>query len=216
LTPALHALLRHAGGEFRSTNGVYFRQDHVAHFLRTDIHLPQVFVSSTPQPSREIFKACQARAIFSYLLPRISLLQPDQILEVRRKVKDTREGFNMHLQKLSDGFEKGLKEGESLEELERFAQSLIETKLIPDYREYVRQLSAEKAGFWKAVLEKADKVLQIDASPLTPKFYGDLLKALGVTIATASAESRSMLTNASQAYQFMYRVERAVPQLKPV
>jgi hypothetical protein len=126
---------------------------------------------------------------------------------VRDKVKDLREGFSMHLQKLSRDVEDGLKSGESLDEIESWTKSVIETELIPDYREFRRQLVAERSGFWNKVLDAAAKVFQIEAVPWSPKVYGELLKAIGVTILTTTAEGEERLSNRSQAYHFMRLVE---------
>lgn len=90
---------------------------------------------------------------------------------------------------------------------------MIETKLIPDYREYVRQLRAEKAGFWGKVLDPVTKILQIDAAPWTPKFYGEFIRSLGFGALAAASEKKSRLSNASQAYQFMHNVEKHLRQL---
>ncbi|WP_168788682.1 hypothetical protein [Paraburkholderia aromaticivorans] len=189
------------------------RQDVVLHLSRTDIKHPQIFLATSKHPAREVLKACEAESVFTYLLPRISLAHPDQILQVREKVKDTREGFSMHLQKLTEGLESKLKGGEQMDEIRRFAQSTIETKLIPDYREYVRQLLAEKAGFWGKILDPTSKLLQIDAAPWTPKFYGEFIKALGFTALAATSEKKQRLSNASQVYQFMHSVEKSLRQL---
>jgi hypothetical protein len=217
LTPALANLLRMTKGELSARNReyeyFYFRQDVVSHLLRTDITQPQIFVSRTIQPVREILNACEAECAFRYILPQLALVEPDQILEVRRKVKDTREGFSMHLQKLSENIESKLKGGEGLDEIRRLAQSVIETKLIPDYKEYVRQIGAEKAGFWKKVLGPAARILQIDAAPWTPKFYGDFMKSLGLTFLEAESEKKQRRSNASQAYQFMHSAQTHLRQL---
>ncbi|OLL32694.1 hypothetical protein BTH42_05580 [Burkholderia sp. SRS-W-2-2016] len=227
LTPTLANLIRKPTRLIKNTPSVYgylslfhgdddvffFQKDVISHLLRTDIVQPQIFVSKSARPVREVLKACEAESVFRYLLPRIALAEPDQILEVRRKVRNTREGFSMHLQKLSEGIESKLKGGEDFDEIRSFAQSVIETKLIPDYREYVRQIRAEKSGFWGKVIDPASKILQIDAAPWTPKFYGDLMKSLGFTFLAATSEKKQRQTNASQAYQFMYRVEKSLRQL---
>ena len=214
LPPAFYSLLRHAHAGVRSGTGQgeihTFRADHVAHFLRTDITQPQIFLTASSRPTREIFKACEAKALFAYILPKTEGLLPEQILEVRAKVKDTREGFSLHLQKLSKDVEARLKGDDSLDGILEFSRSVIETQLIPDYREFVRQLSAERAGFWSKVLDAGSKALQIDAAPWTPKFYGELMKALGLTALVAQSEKKQRLTNVSQAYQFMYQVQRYV------
>jgi len=219
LPSAFHSLLRRANAELNSYDSTeerfYFRQDQVTHLLRTDIALPQVFLTASKQPSREILKACEAKQIFTYFLPKTNALRVDQILEVREKVKSTREGFSFHLQKLSKDVESQLKGSESLEEIMRFSRNVIETQLIPDYKEYVRQLSAERAGFWGKVLDSTTKLLQIDAAPWTPKFYGELMKVLGLSILTPISERKQNLSNASQAYQFMYAIEKQLALQRP-
>jgi hypothetical protein len=55
----------------------------------------------------------------------------------------------------------------------------------------------------------AGKILEISAAPWTLKFYGDVLKALGVTALTYNAERKESLTNRSQAFQFMSAVEES-------
>lgn len=183
------------------------KQDLALHFLRPDLNLPQLFIIEGVKPSRELLKAVEARATFDYLLPALGYLNAYEILEVREKVKDLREGFSMHLQKLSKGVEASLKGGESPDEIESWAKSIIETELIPDYREFRRQLAAERSGFWNKVLDATAKIFQIEAAPWSPKFYGELLKAIGVTVLTASAERKESLSNRAQAYHFMRLVE---------
>jgi hypothetical protein len=190
------------------------KQDLALHFLRPDLELPQVFINDGPKPSREFLKAIEARAVFDYLLPALGYLKAEEILEVRHKVKDLREGFSMHLQKLSKGIDDRLKGGESFEELESWAKSIIEVELIPDYREFRRQLTAERTSMGNKVLDAAAKIFQIEAAPWTLKFYAELLKAIGVTILTASAERKEMLSNRSQAYYFMRLVEESELSLK--
>jgi len=185
-------------------------QDLVLHFLRTDLSAPQVFIANSTAPSREFLVACEAKAVFSYLLPALNDLEPDQILEVRNKVRDTREGFSMHLQKLSMGIEERSKGNESSSEIEKWAKSVSETELIPDYGEFRRQLSSKRSKRWANILDKARKVFEIDASPVTPKFYGELLTALGLAALTSSAASEDKLSNQSQAFQFMRVVEDSI------
>lgn len=186
----------------------YIAPDLAAHLTRTDIDLPQIFASSKGQPiGRDILVALEAEAVFKYLLPKIHIFHPTQILELREKIADTREGFTMHLWKLSKGLEEHAKDGTSVHEIAGFARNLIETELIPDYREFRRQLAAMKAGKWEQFLDAAGKIVEIDAAPWTPKFWGLLLKALGLSFVTAAGEQREMLSNKYQAFEFMSEVE---------
>jgi hypothetical protein len=186
----------------------YIAADLAAHLTRTDINLPQIFASSKGQPiGRDILVALEAEAVFKYLLPKIHICHPTQILELREKIAETREGFTMHLWKLSKGLEEHARDGTSVSEIAEFARNLIETELIPDYREFRRQIAAIKAGKWEKFLDAAGKIVEIDAAPWTPKFWGLLLKALGLSFVTAAGEQQEVLSNKYQAFKFMSEVE---------
>jgi hypothetical protein len=185
---------------------VAFVIDLTSHALREDVHLPRIFDQSQ-LPNRSALVALEATTAFQYLVPKLNRLKTDEILELRRKVKDTREGFTMHLQKLSKGLDGMLKAGEKPEDLKGYAQNIVETDLIPDYKEFRRQLEAEQAGKIKKVLDVSGKLMEIDAAPWTPKFWGMLLKALGMSAIETAANQKERLTNRYQAYEFMKEVE---------
>jgi hypothetical protein len=185
------------------------RNDLVMHLLRTDIDMPQIFTTLKGRPGRDVLVALEAEATFSYLLPKLSVYHPSQILDLRAKIADTREGFTMHLWKLSKGLEEHAKEDVPVTEMARFANDLIETELIPDFREFRRQLDAMKAGNWNKVLDAAGKIVEIDAAPWTPKFWGLLLKALGITLITSAAGQQESLSNKYQAFKLMSDLESA-------
>lgn len=185
---------------------LYVRQDHVYHFIRSDVELPNIYLTDNIT-QLEVIKAVQAHSIFKYLVPKLGDLHPEEILEVRRKVSDNREGFSMHLQKLSYEIKSLLSEEADYEELHKKTDDYIKGKLIPDYHEFVRQLKAEKTGFWGKVLDSTSKVLEIDAPIWTPKFYGQLAKALGISLKTASSRKENF-SNRSQTFTFMKKVQK--------
>lgn len=188
----------------------FVAEDLAKHLIRTDIDLPQIFTTLLGQPvGRDVLAALEAEATFSYLLPKIRTFHATQILELREKVADTREGFTMHLWKLSKGLEEHAKENTPVKEIAKYAKNLIETDLIPDYREFHRQLAATKAGRLEKFLDAAGKIVEIDAAPWTPKFLGRLLKAMGLSIVTAASEREQLLSNKYQAFQFMSEIEGA-------
>jgi hypothetical protein len=153
-------------------------------------------------------KVIQAERIFKYLLPSLNALRPEEILEVRDKVQDTREGFSLHLQRLSKDIEEQLSEDASAVEVSKYAQSVVETELVPDYREFERQLSAENAGFWANVLNKTKAVCEIDVPPWTPKFYAELVSRLGLAALETIEDKKTKLTNKRQAFNFMRAFEQ--------
>ncbi|MFC1822657.1 hypothetical protein ACFL9T_08115 [Thermodesulfobacteriota bacterium] len=203
------ALCAEMGTGSSATESIFIWQDHVIHLLRDDIKFPTLFTSQNSQYHRECLKSLMALSAFKFMLPQINNLHPDQILEVRNAVADTREGFSMHLQSLSREVENRIEDGDSLADVSRYAQSVVETMLIPQYREFRRQIAAKRAGFWGKVLDKASKFSEIDAAPWTPKFYAELIKALGFTILTGVSEREDTLSNRSQAYQFLNVAEKA-------
>ncbi len=178
------------------------------HFSRVDVSLPRIcdFIFNQKQDRRTLLNL-EAFAVFQYLLPKLNALQPDDILELRRKVKDTREGFTMHLQKLSKSLDAMIENGSKADDIRAHAQAIVETDLIPDYKEFRRQLASEKAGKWKKVLDATGKIMAINAAPWTPKFWGELLKALGMSILETAADKKEELTNRYQAYEFMKEIE---------
>lgn len=187
---------------------VYVRQDHLRHLLRSDLTAPAVFAGPATS-RREVLKVLGVLETFRYFIPCVGTLRPAEILAVREKVRATREGFAMHMQSLSAEIEARIKGGEMLSEIARYARAVVETSLIPDYYEFKRQLMAERSGFWLKVLEASRKVFEIEVPPWTPKFYGEILAALGVSFLTSAEARREALSNRSQAYQFMSQIEEA-------
>jgi hypothetical protein len=112
------------------------------------------------------------QSFFKYRVPQLQALQPDEILEVRAALSDTKQGFTDFIFELTDDLEQRLKDGTATK-IEAAAK-IVERKLAPKYDEYLRQLRSKKAGFWSRVLAASGKFFQIDASPLTPKFYAHI------------------------------------------
>lgn len=192
---------------------LFIWRDHAKHLLRQDLKLPSVFITDESK-RREKIKSLMAQAAFQYVIPQISELHPEQILEIREKIADTREGFSMHLQKLSAAVDERLAGGEDFTDVSRFAGEVVETQLIADYVEFRRQLKTMKIGKLRSVLDVVGRILEIDAAPWTPKFYGELLKAIGFTaLDTVDARSKA-LTNQQQAFQLMHKTERKASKFR--
>jgi hypothetical protein len=185
---------------------VLIKQDLVLHFLRTDLKVPKLLISEGKKPPLDYLKALEARATFSYLIPTLGSLNPEEILNVRTKVKDTREGFSMQLQQLSRDIEDRLRGGESSNEIAYLVKTIIETKLVPYYHEFKRQLAVERTSKGKRILDLIGRISEIDVAPSTPRFWAEFLKALGLTL-PSPAEQKEKLSNESQAFQFMRIIE---------
>jgi hypothetical protein len=182
----------------------------VEHLLRTDTFSPSVFLPSSRRSTREILKAFQAEEIFRAFLPAVrGDLPPQEILRLREQVRDTREGFALHLQQLSAEVQKGLDANAPLKDIARAASDIVYAKLIPDYGEFRRQIMAREAKFFGSLLDPLGKILAIDAAPWTPKFWGGFLSALGSAFGLGITEDIENLTNKRQAFQFMRAIDKA-------
>ncbi len=173
------------------------------HLSRKDLpkDLPSVGVASaSDQPTNTQL----AGSVIEIVLPSLPDLHPEQILELRRKVADTREGFSLHLQTLTADLEKLVQEGEDLEEIKRHADSIAARQLYPAYREFRRQLFSEKAVAAAKVLGGGGLALNLAA---TGNWWG-ALAAFGVTsLLSTVPQLKESLTNKRQAFQFMRKVE---------
>lgn len=178
------------------------------HRLRQDVTLPSIFAVPNKEIQREQYKSLMAQSTLKYLLPKFSELEPEQILEMREVVADHREGFSMHLQSLSAGVEDRVKGGETLEQISKYAQSIIDTQLIPDYREFSRILEAAEKRRKGKILDIGGKFMEIDAPIGSLKFFGQLLQAFGGGIITDAEEYAAQLTNRNQAFYFMRAIEK--------
>jgi hypothetical protein len=125
-------------------------------------------------------------------------LTAEQILEVRDSTKDTRQGFAYHLFEITDDLENRIKAGEKFEVATR---KTIERKLLTDYVEFRRQLTSKKGGSWSKVVAAGSRFFKIDASPWTPKFYGDLFEIFFSFLDDSSKTRMEELSNKNQALQ---------------
>jgi hypothetical protein len=130
-----------------------------------------------------------------------------EILELRRKVKHTREGFTTHLQKLSRGLDGMVRAGEKLADLSAYALGIVETDLIPDYKEFRRQLQSERTASGEKVLDAADKLAEVDSGPSTPKFWLGIAKVMGFLAVKTADEQKEHLSNRYQAFEFMKEID---------
>lgn len=197
---------------------LYIHHAQLDHLLRMDTFSPSVFVPSARRSTREIVKAFQAEEVFRVLLPAVrGDLPPQEILRLREQVRDTRERFAMHLQLLSADVLKALAANAPLSEIARAASDIVQTKLIPDYAEFRRQIAAREAKFFGSLLDPLGKILAIDAAPWTPKFWGGFLSALGSAFGIGITEDIDKLSNKQQTFQFMRVLDKLkVPSGKDV
>jgi len=114
---------------------------------------------------------------------------------------------------LSSGLDTLLKSGAKRKELTETATEIVETKLIPDYLEFKRQLTTARVGKAKRVLDPLSKVLEINSSPWAPKFWYDLVRALYLGSSGAVENRKDDLTNKALAFNYIKKIEERQTRL---
>jgi hypothetical protein len=175
--------------------------DVALHLLTAEKPAPEVFVGTAGDYTTAPLAGLLARTVFSLVIPNLEKLSPDQVIDLRQKVREPREGFRDHLIELIDDVEHRLQGGSVTESIA--ALETIKHKVMPSFDEYQRKLLAQETGFWSEVAVRGAKFLQVDASPWTPKFYGAILELLFGNVVDASKLDRAELNNKSQAFQYM-------------
>jgi hypothetical protein len=127
-----------------------------------------------------------------------------EVLRIRRKVSDTREGFSMYLQELTAQVDEAIKSGESVEDVTRFSETVVEARLIPSYREFMRQI--EDISIAGDPITRG--VIEVSAALPDERVTNGVLKALGMSSVSAVVNRAAKLTNRGQAFQFMQEIER--------
>jgi hypothetical protein len=145
-------------------------------------------------------------SLFQYSVPKLQALNAEQILEVRDYLKDTKEGFTYYINQMTDDVEQRIKSGNLTGTVA--AQKTFERKILPLYAEFRRQLAAKKTGYWANVLSASADFFKVDATPWTPKFLGELLKWFGVALNLTAKDEEGLLTNQSQAFQYLATLEK--------
>jgi hypothetical protein len=167
---------------------------------------PELFISSPSDTRTSRLAGYLVHSLFQYQIPQLSTLNAEQILEVRAYLKDTKEGFTYYINQMTDDVEQRIKSGNLTEMVA--AQKTFERKILPLYAEFRRQLAAKKTGYWANVLAASADFFKVEATPWTPKFYGELLKWLGVALNLTAKDEEALLTNQSQAFQYLATLEK--------
>ncbi len=148
-------------------------------------------------------------SLFQYAIPRLGALNPEQVLELRTNLADLREGFQDYVFQMLDDVESRMKNGVSAWDA---ADVTLQRKILPEYDEMHRQLVARNTGKLSKVLGTLSDFMLIDASPWTPKFYGQLFKTFFGTSEKAAEAEEEARKNSTQAFQLLARLESNAKQ----
>lgn len=172
----------------------------VKHIWRVGKPSPDLFGIERQANNTPELAAILAGSIFGAVVPRLQALSGEQILEVREALADTREEFSHYLAQHVDDLEGRMQTGEKSELLA--ARETVERKILPMYATFRRQLLARKTGFWANLLAHGSRFFQINASPATPLFWGQVLDILasGFSASAGSALDRLSLEQHALGY----------------
>jgi hypothetical protein len=192
-----------------SKDEFYIPSSMLQHGFRDDIDAPALFHVRRPTRDVPVLAAALAASAVSYVIPRVPDLACERILDLRSKVEATREGFLMHLQSMSRELADGLSADAPVAEVLQHANVVAQRTLVPDYVEFKRQLASLHGSIWSEVANAANDFFEIDAAPWTPKFWGAVLRTLGLDLLRGVRDHEDHLTNRAHAMTFLRTVEGA-------
>jgi uncharacterized protein YjbI with pentapeptide repeats len=208
------------GANFRGTKNVTVtvdpEYDHIVsgsyalaiHSLFVNKPSPELFISDPTDIRTSRLAGFLVQSLFDYKVPQLQVLNAEQILAVRDYLKETKEGFTYYIYEQAAEVERRIKEWNQSEIVA--AQQTFEQKLLPQYEEFRRQLAAKKTGFWSKVAVAGGKFLQVNAAPWTLAFWGAVLEMCGVSLDEAAKADAADLSNKSQAFHYLARLESKV------
>ncbi|CTQ58133.1 hypothetical protein [Roseibium album] len=162
------------------------------HLARTDLSSNMAF--DLPYRSENI-NAILSEAAFQVVLPVISRIAVDDIMELRLRTEDFREGFRTYIQSISLEARQMASAGEDITEVRRYCRDLVSTQLTPLLAEHQRQLSALKTQKVAGNFEIISKFLEIETGPWAPKFWTELFKILSSSTNETAAELTNRKSN---------------------
>lgn len=191
------------------TNGTHHLESLVLAMHRLDAikKYPELFISNVHDTSTTRLSGYLNDAIITCRIPVLTSLNSDQILEIKEKVKDSKLGYQQYLNQLADDIEQRILSGNENELVA--ARKTAERKVIPEYENYLKQITAKEFGFGTKVLSAGGKFLQVDAAPWTPKFWGAIIECFSSILGHAADRDKdSYLSNEKQAFCYLATLER--------
>ena len=174
---------------------------------------PELFISDPSDTHTSRLAGFLVDAIFQLKIPQLKTLNAEQILEVRYKLRNFKEGFTDYVIRLTNDVEALLQSGETSELVA--AQKIAERYFETDYRQIRRQIEPLKIMFGGSILAAGGAFFLTAAVQTTPALlaalavlYGTVLKDFWQTEVADSA-------NDKQAFKFIAKLESEVSKRIP-
>jgi hypothetical protein len=182
-----------------------------SHLTRSDFSSNLAF--DLPHRSENV-NALLSEAAFKLVLPVVSNIPVDDIMELRLRTEEFREGFRSYIQSISLDARQLATAGAPITEIRRYCEELVSTQLSPLLAEHQRQLSALQAQKVAGKFEILSKFLEIETGPWAPKFWTELFKILSSSANVTSTELIEKKSNLNLTLNLLRLVERENNQKK--
>ena len=159
--------------------------------LSDDPDLPAPVLQDLDSSAEELAGSL-ALKMLTLTLPAPQRVEAELILEVREKMKDELCAFRMMALKLAAELRDMLSQPTSRENVEREAEFLVKTKVMPYVAEIRRRTQVERGKFWRRVFGKTPKWLSLGLACLTDPTGA----ALAAALREASKDTAALLEDA--------------------
>jgi hypothetical protein len=116
----------------------------ISHLAYTNKLSPELFISNPSDTSTSRLAGFLADAIFQLKIPQLKTLNAEQILEVRYKLRNFKEGFTDYVIRLTNDVEALLRSGETSEAIA--AQKIAERHFETEYNQIRRDCSKDSGS----------------------------------------------------------------------
>ncbi len=159
--------------------------------LSDDPNLPAPVIQKLDSSADELATSLALRML-NIVLPAPRHVEPELLLKVREEMSDELGAFRLMALKLAPELRTVLSQSSNREELEREADFLVKTKVMPYVEEIRRKIQVERGILWRRVFSKTPKWLSLGFAC----FNDPTGVALATSLKEASKDAGALLDDA--------------------
>jgi len=159
--------------------------------LSDDPNLPAPVLQKLDSSADELATSLALRML-NLTLPAPQSFEPELLLKLRDEMSDELTSFRMMALKLAAELRKLLSHSSNREELEREADFLVKTRIMPYVEEIRRKIQVERGKFWRRLFGKTPKWISLGFAC----FSDPTGAALAASLREASKDAGSLLDDA--------------------
>ena len=195
-----------------SEDVLYGRTALAMHALYAKSPAPDFATSNKGPRSTTEVSASLASVIVGRNLPLLPALVSEQVMELRERTANTRDGFRLYLASLADDVE--ARTGAQRPPNEA-AEETYRRKIEPALEEHFRRELPEKVQWWadivKRVAQGVGNVMTIVADPWKLKNYSKLAEGMADFVEKSADHIGKQRSNEQQTFQFIGRLRKTTP-----